>query len=138
MGAAGSPEIYLSGVDRDAFAALDGATPSAVRVAWSDAGAIVTLISAGASTQFRSRTAMVHEPRPQLYEGLPLVGLDDAARRFWRRVFLMARIPGGRRLLRWIAQRTRRRLVGPGANCITGACRLLSITGVPVYEFAYK
>ena len=107
MGAAGSPEIYLSGVDRNAFAALDGATPSAVTVAWSDAGATITLISPGASTQFRSRTATIHEPRPQLYQGLPLVVLDAAARRFWRRVFLIARLPGGRRLLRWIAQRTR-------------------------------
>jgi hypothetical protein len=107
MGAAGSPEIYLSGVDRDAFAALEGSTPSAVTVAWSDAGPAITLISRGASTQFRSRTATIHEPRPQLYQGLPLVVLDDAARRFWRRVFLIARLPGGRRLLRWIAQRTR-------------------------------
>ncbi len=107
MGAAASPEIYLSGVDRNAFAALAGATPSAVTVAWSDAGATITLLSSGASTQFRSRTATVHEPRPQLYQGLPLVVLDAAARRFWRRVFLIARLPGGRRLLRWIAQRTR-------------------------------
>jgi hypothetical protein len=36
---------------------------------------------------------------------LPLVVLDDKARRFWRRAFRIARIPGGRRLLRWIAQR---------------------------------
>jgi hypothetical protein len=107
VGAAGSPEIYLSGVDRNAFAALDRATPSAVTVAWSDAGATITLLSSGASTQFRSRTATVHEPRPQLYQGLPLVVLDAAARRFWRRVFMIARLPGGRRLLRWIAQRTR-------------------------------
>jgi hypothetical protein len=106
-GAAGSAEIYLSGVDHDAFAALGGSTPSAVTVAWSDAGATVTLISPGASKQFRSRTATIHEPRPQLYRGLPLAVLDDAARRFWRRVFLIARIPGGRRLLRWIARRTR-------------------------------
>jgi hypothetical protein len=106
-GAASSAEIYLCGVDRDAVAALDGSTPRAVTVAWSAAGAAVTLISPGASTQFRSRTATIHEPRPLLYQGLPLVVLDDAARRFWRRVFLIARIPGGRRLLRWIAQRTR-------------------------------
>jgi hypothetical protein len=106
-GASGSAEIYLSGVDRDAFAALDGSTPRAVTVAWTAAGATVTLISPGASTQFKSRTVTIHEPRPQLYQGLPLVVLDAAARRFWRRVFFIARIPGGRRLLRWIAQRTR-------------------------------
>jgi hypothetical protein len=107
MSAAGSPAIYLSGVDRDAFAALDGSMPSAVTVAWSGAGAGITLISSGASTQFRARTATIHEPRPQLYQRLPLVVLDDAARRFWRRTFFIARLPGGRRLLRWIAQRSR-------------------------------
>ena len=107
-GVAGSAEIYLSGVDSDAFAVLDGAAPSAVCVAWTaGGGAIVTLIVHDASTQFRSRTATIHEPRRQLYQGLPLVVLDDKARRFWRRVFRIARIPGGRRLLRWIAQRTR-------------------------------
>jgi hypothetical protein len=106
-GATPSAEIYLCGVDRDAFAVIDGSTPSAVTVAWSAAGAAVTLVSPRASTQFRSRTATIHEPRPQLYQGLPLVVLDAAARRFWRRVFFIARIPGGRRLLSWIAQRTR-------------------------------
>jgi len=105
-GAAGSAEIYLSGVDSDAFAVLDGAAPSAVSVAWSAAGASVTLIAPGASTQLRSRTATIHEPRPELYQGLPLVVLDDKARRFWRRVFWIARVPGGRRLLSWIAQRS--------------------------------
>jgi hypothetical protein len=106
-GDAGSAEIYLTGVDRDACAVLDGAAPSVVTVVWSDGGATVTLVARGATTHFRSRTATIHEPRPELYRGLPLVVLDDAARRFWRRVFLIARIPGGRRLLRWIAQRTR-------------------------------
>jgi hypothetical protein len=106
-GAGGSAEIYLSGVDGDAFAVLDRTTPSAVTVAWSSAGATVTLISPQATTQIRSRTATIHEPRPELYQGLPLVVLDDAAKRFWRSVFLIARIPGGRRLLRWIAERSR-------------------------------
>ena len=105
-GAAASAEILLSGVERDAFAALDGAMPSAVCVAWTEAGATVTLISPGVSTQFRARAATIHEPRPQLYDGLPLVVLDDAARRFWRRVFWIARLPGGRRLLRWLARRS--------------------------------
>lgn len=107
-GVAGAAEIYLSGVDRDASAMLVGSMASAVTLAWSAAGATVTLTTPGATTQFSSRTATLHEPRPQLYRGLPLVILDNAARRFWRRVFLIARIPGGRRLLRWIAQRTRR------------------------------
>jgi hypothetical protein len=105
-GAPGSPEIFLTGVDSDAFAVLDRAAPIAVSIGWSAAGAAVTLAGPGAGTRFRSRTATIHEPLPQLYQGLPLVVLDAKARRFWRRVFRIARIPGGRRLLRWIAQRT--------------------------------
>ena len=112
----GAAEIYLSGVDRDAFAMLDRdtfamldrSTASAVHLEWSAAGATVTLMARGASTQFKSRAATLHEPRPELDQGLPLVILDEAARRFWRRVFLIARLPGGRPLLRWIAQRTRK------------------------------
>jgi hypothetical protein len=42
-----------------------------------------------------------------LYEALPLAGFDATARRFWRRVFLLVRLPGGRYLLRLIAQRKR-------------------------------
>ena len=105
----GVAEIYLAGVEGDAPAALDGATATAVSVVWSGAVAVVTLVSAGQSVrQFTSRTAIIHEPRPRLYDGLPLVVLDRAARRFWRRVFLISRVPGGRRLLRWIAQRSGR------------------------------
>jgi hypothetical protein len=35
-----------------------------------------------------------------LYESLPLVSIDADARRFWRRVFRLVRIPGGRFLLK--------------------------------------
>ena len=100
-------EVYLAGVGSDAGAALAGSTAIAVSVKWSGARAAVTLISAAeGARQFNSRTVIIHEPRPRLYDGLPLVVLDDAARRFWRRVFWISRLPGGRRLLRWIAQRT--------------------------------
>jgi hypothetical protein len=104
---AGAAEIYLSGVDKDAFATLRHAEPRAVTLAWSAAGADVTLILAGARAHFRSRSATIHEPRPLIYQGLPLVVLDKAAKRFWRRVFFIARMPGGRRVLGWIAQRRR-------------------------------
>jgi hypothetical protein len=42
----------------------------------------------------------VHEPLQDLYEGLPLASIDADARRFWRRVFRLVRLPGGRYLLR--------------------------------------
>lgn len=53
--------------------------------------------------------AIVHEPLPQLYAALPLAGLDEQARRFWRRVFRLVRIPGGRYLLGILARRSRGR-----------------------------
>ena len=53
--------------------------------------------------------AIVHEPLPQLYAALPLAGFDERARRFWRRVFRLVRIPGGRHLLGVLARRSRGR-----------------------------
>lgn len=50
--------------------------------------------------------AIVHEPLPQLYAALPLAGLDERARRFWRWVFRLVRIPGGRYLLGVLARRS--------------------------------
>ena len=49
-------------------------------------------------------SAIVHEPLGHLYESLPLVKFDAKARRFWRRVFRLVRIPGGRYLLKFLAR----------------------------------
>ncbi len=38
-----------------------------------------------------------------LYDSLPLVKFDADARRFWRRVFGLVRIPGGRYLLKFLS-----------------------------------
>jgi hypothetical protein len=92
-GVPGSAEIYLSGAER------------AVAVAWQGGSVAVTLISPQGPRYLKSRTAIIHEPLPRLYEGLPLVTFDERARRFWRRVFRLVRIPGGRRLLGLIARR---------------------------------
>ena len=82
-------DIILRGTDPDARADLT-----------------VTLTTAGGTRQLRARTVILHESRTLLYDGLPLVRLDDAARRFWRRVFWLVRIPGGRRLLGLVARRS--------------------------------
>jgi hypothetical protein len=52
--------------------------------------------------------AIVHEPLGHLYESLPLVSIDADARRFWRRVFRLVRIPGGRYLLKVLTRPGRR------------------------------
>lgn len=99
-------EMILSGTDGAADEALRGMRASKAVIAWQPGGVLVTLFTAAGPKAVRARTAILHEPLPALYEGLPLlVKLDDRARRFWRRVFLLVRIPGGRRLLGLVARR---------------------------------
>jgi hypothetical protein len=106
-GGAAGPEIYLSGVDQSSAEILRGASVTAVAVEWRERGVKVTLTAMGAAHVLQMRGAIVHEPLNRLYEGLPLAVFDDAARRFWRRLFRLVRIPGGRYLLGFIARRTR-------------------------------
>lgn len=110
-GPQGGVDIILRGTDPEARAALTGLRASKALVAWHQNGnrngAAVTLTTAGGIRQIRARTVILHEARTLLYDGLPLVRLDDAARRFWRRVFWLVRIPGGRRLLGLVARRSR-------------------------------
>jgi hypothetical protein len=101
----GAVEIELTGVDPPSARKLERARASRVAVAWTPEGASLTLVGGAAVLTVQARSATVHEPLPQLYESLPLVTLDARAKRFWRRVFLLVRIPGGRRLLGLVARR---------------------------------
>jgi hypothetical protein len=74
---------------------------------WHAERVTVRVIGAAGAVEFEAATALIHEPQNRLYDGLPLAAFDGKARRFWRRVFLLIRIPGGRHLLRWIARRRR-------------------------------
>ena len=106
-GASGGPQLILSGTDGAADEALRGLKASKAVIAWQRGAVLVTLLTAGGPKTVRARSAILHEPLPALYEELPhLVRLDERARRFWRRVFLLVRIPGGRRLLGLVARRT--------------------------------
>jgi hypothetical protein len=67
----------------------------------------VVLTWADQHTLIRAQSVIVHEPLPDLYRDLPLAVLDENARRFWRRVFTLVRIPGGRYLLGAVARRSR-------------------------------
>jgi hypothetical protein len=106
-GAPGGAEIHIGGAEPGAAHTLRGASPSAVTIEWRADGALVTLVSEAGSRSFIARSATIHEPVPDLYRHLPLANFDEAARRFWRRVFRLVRIPGGRHLLGLIARRTR-------------------------------
>jgi hypothetical protein len=103
--AAGGCEITLVGAEPGADDLLRSTSLRSVAIAWQSDGVSVTLVSAAGPRHLRGRAAIIHEPLARLYEALPLVSLDDRARRFWRRVFCLVRIPGGRRLLGLIARR---------------------------------
>ncbi len=70
---------------------------------------MLTMTSAEQPRTVRAQSVIVHEPLARLYEALPLVTLDAKARRFWRRVFRLVRIPGGRYLLGALARLPRER-----------------------------
>jgi hypothetical protein len=77
----------------------------AIRIEWDGAAVLVTLRAVAGAQTFRARAASIQEPLPALYDGLPLGRFDARARRFWWRVFRIARVPGGAALLRAIARR---------------------------------
>jgi hypothetical protein len=51
----------------------------------------------------------LNEPAAAVYAGLPLPAFTSTMRRFWRRVFRLVRIPGGRWALGWLSRRRRGR-----------------------------
>jgi hypothetical protein len=74
-------------------------------IEWQADKVLLTFMSGEKVASVEAASAIVHEPLEHLYEGLPLVSIDADARRFWRRVFRLVRIPGGRYLLKALARR---------------------------------
>jgi len=105
-------EILLRGPDPGAIELLTGAHIISLTFDWGADSVTVTSTGANGERRFTFDGAIIHEPRPRLYESLPLSPFDSDARRFWRRVFRMMRIPGGRFLVGLFARRKRR---SPGA-----------------------
>ena len=100
-------DVFLRGAD---FRAADTLLPSGISdvdIEWRAGNVVLTGTSAGRRNSLSVQSAIVHQPLERLYETLPLVSLDEKARRFWRRVFWLAGIPGGRHLLGVLARRTR-------------------------------
>jgi hypothetical protein len=107
-GAAGGPEVVLQGAGPGS-AFLADAVFDKLAVNWRDDGVELILTASTGVRALRAASAIVHEPAMRLYESLPLAGFDAEARQFWRRVFRLIRIPGGRHLLGFIARRKRGR-----------------------------
>ncbi len=102
-------DVFLRGGDSTAEEAFRPAQVQDIAIEWQAGTVKLTLTSAKRPVVATVRSAIVHEPLPHLYEALPLVRLDAKARRFWRGVFRLVRIPGGRHLLGVLARRNRRR-----------------------------
>ena len=105
--AAPHESLWLRGVEARAAAVpprIDHLT-----VVWEADGRIALTLSAGEqSVAVDASSALLHEPREDLYESLPLPAYSPERALFWRRVFRLVRIPGGRLLLGWLARRSRR------------------------------
>jgi hypothetical protein len=105
-GAPAASQIYLHVAGPGAADVLKGANFAKVDLEWRD-GAILALTGRDGVAYLQAKTAIVHEAQGRLYDSLPLAGFDLNAKRFWRRVFTLMRIPGGRFLLGIIARRNR-------------------------------
>ena len=102
-------DVILGGVEIGAADAFRSPTVRDIDIEWRGDWVVVSMTCAEHRRTIKPQGAIVHEPLPRLYEVLPLVALDANARRFWRRVFRLVRIPGGRFLLGVLARRTRAR-----------------------------
>ncbi len=97
--------VYLRGAEPPAAALLAGVPIAGLELEWRPDGVDVGVTAEGGVGHFHSAGAFIHESKPRLYDGLPLEAFDSAARRFWRRVFRVIRIPGGGMILGVIARR---------------------------------
>jgi hypothetical protein len=101
-------EVFLRDAEQGAARAF-GRTPIVdLGIEWHADTALLTFMSGDRVATVEAATAIVHEPLGHLYESLPLVSIDADARRFWRRVFRLVRIPGGRFLLKVLRPSGRR------------------------------
>jgi hypothetical protein len=106
--AAGEParvDVHLIGVALEPR--LVPATFERIEIAWTAGAADVALRRGAATVSLRARAAFVHQERPRLYADLPLEVFGPRSRTFWRRVFFVVKVPGGRILLNYIARRAR-------------------------------
>jgi hypothetical protein len=101
-------EVFLRDAEPGAAQTFGAAPIVDLGIVWHAENVSLTFTSGERALAVSAASAIVHEPLERLYESLPLVSIDADARRFWRRVFRLVRIPGGRFLLK-VLTRLRRR-----------------------------
>ena len=97
--------VFLRDAERGAQRAFGTGPLLDLGIEWHAEKVLLTFVSGEKVASVEAASAIVHEPLDHLYERLPLVSIDANARRFWRRVFRLVRIPGGRYLLKALARR---------------------------------
>jgi hypothetical protein len=93
-------EVFLRDAEHGAAQAFGAAPIVDLGIEWHAENVLLTFMSGERALGVSAASAIVHEPLERLYENLPLVSIDADARRFWRRIFRLVRIPGGRYLLK--------------------------------------
>jgi hypothetical protein len=101
-------EVFLRDAEQGAARAFGRMPIVDLGIEWHADGALLTFMSGDRVATVEAASAIVHEPLGHLYDSLPLVSIDADARRFWRRVFGLVRIPGGRFLLKILRPSGRR------------------------------
>lgn len=92
--------VFLRDAEHGAARAFGGAPIVDLGIEWHADKVLLTFMSNERVASVAAANAIVHESLERLYESLPLASVDADARRFWRRVFRFARIPGGRYLIK--------------------------------------
>jgi hypothetical protein len=100
-------DVFLRGAERGAANGFGAAALADLCIEWQDQRALLSFTASNRIGTVEAAAAVVHEPLEDLYESLPLASIDADARRFWRRVFRLVRIPGGRYLLKLLARPAR-------------------------------
>lgn len=85
-----------------------GAACTGLALEWTGAAATASLRFDDGSVLLTVDEARVHEFPGELYRTLPLAQFDARARQFWRWVFGLVRVPGGRIWLKILTRRSRR------------------------------
>ncbi len=100
--------VFLRAAEHDAARAFGSGPLTDLGIEWHAEKTLLTFMSGGRVASTEAASAIVHEPLAHLYESLPLASIDADARRFWRRIFGLMRLPGGRILLKLLTRSRRR------------------------------
>ena len=102
-------DVFLRGAESGAADALRSPSVRDIGIEWQAETVVLTMTSAEQPRIITAQSAIVHEPLPRLYEALPLVSLDEKARRFNAACFASFAFPAAATCSALLARRKRDR-----------------------------